>query len=267
MNVPINHIDKVVKIIKKEYGIPVAYYDGDMPTILPKYAVDRGFRFNYYENADLSDYDVFFTNSKGVIKDIQELGAKNVLPLYYAADPELFKPVDVKQDIDVFYYGFGNEFREEWMTKMITVPSKKMESTNFVVSGSGYTIDMGKSKVINMVPMSSLGNYCSRSKINLNITRWSHANICGSATGRLFELAAFGVCIVSQPYNGINEWFDIGKELIVVHSDDEAIETYKWLLSSDEERKRMGEKIRQKVLKEHTYRNRAESILKAIKIL
>ncbi len=55
MNVPINHIDTVVNILKNEYRLPVAYYDGDMPTILPKYAVDRGFKFNYYVGADLSN--------------------------------------------------------------------------------------------------------------------------------------------------------------------------------------------------------------------
>ncbi len=28
-----------------------------------------------------------------------------------------FKPIDANKDIDVFFYGYGNEMREEWMTK------------------------------------------------------------------------------------------------------------------------------------------------------
>lgn len=261
MNVPIDHINGVVKILKNEYHVPVAYYDGDMPTILPKYAVDRGFKFNYYAGVDLSDYDVFFSNSKGVIPDLKVMGAKNVVPLYYATDPELFKPVDVKKDIDVFFYGYGNELRDDWMNKMITEPSKKMPSTNFLIAGSGFTIDLGKANVIKDIPNSALSTYCCRSKVNLNITRSSHANIYASSTTRLFELASLGACIVSQPYNGIEEWFDVGKELIIVNSEHEAIETYKWLLSDDEERSQMGERIRKRVLKDHTYMNRAHEII------
>lgn len=265
MNVPLNHINGIASIIKSEYGIPVVYYEGDMPTILPKYTIDRGFKFNYYVGADISDYDVFFTNSKGVISDLEELGAKKVVPLYYAADPEIFSPHDVKKDIDIFFYGYGNELREEWMTNMITVPSKKMQTTDFLIAGSGFNIDLGNSNIIESLPNSTLGLFCSRSKINLNITRWSHADVYASATTRLFELASFGACIVSQPYNGIDEWFDVGKELVVVNSEDEAVEMYEWLLASEDERLQMGERARQRVLKDHTYRNRAETVVEMVK--
>lgn len=126
MNIPLNHINGLASEIKDDYDIPVAYYEGDMPTILPKYTVDRGFKFNYFIGADISDYDVFFTNSKGVIPDLEELGAKNIVPLYYAADPDIFSPIEQENDIDVFFYGYGNELREEWMTNMITIPSKRL---------------------------------------------------------------------------------------------------------------------------------------------
>ena len=122
MNVPLNYIKGIPEKIKINYGIPVAFYDGDMPTILPKYALQRGFKFNYYLDADLSGFDAFFTNSKGVIPDLKEMGAKNVYPFYYAADPDLFKPVNVNKDIDVSFFGYGSEFREEWMTDMIAEP-------------------------------------------------------------------------------------------------------------------------------------------------
>jgi len=80
MNIPLNHITGIPTEIKQEFGIPCLYYDGDMPTILPKYAVSRGFKFDYYLEADLSEYDVFFVNSKGVIEDLKEAGAKKVIP-------------------------------------------------------------------------------------------------------------------------------------------------------------------------------------------
>ena len=261
INIPLNHIKGIPTKIKEEYGITVGYFDGDMPTILPKYAVDRGFKFNYYVDADLSEYDVFFTNSKGVIPELKEIGAKKVYPLYYAADPELFKPIEMEKDIDISFFGYGSEYREEWMKKMITNPSKKLKGVNFVVGGGGFKIDLGNATLVGDIPYSAFREFCCRSKICLNITRWSHTQVYASSTARPFELAAYGACIVSQPYNGIEEWFEVGKELIVVNSEKEAIETYKWLLEDEEERKKLGKRARERILREHTFHHRAKEMI------
>jgi len=173
--------------------------------------------------------------------------------------------VNVEQTIDVSFYGHGSELREEWMTNMIANPSKRMLDANFTVGGGNFGIDMGNAKLIGPVSYSAFREFCCKSKINLNITRWSHTNVYASATARPFELAAYGACIVSQPYSGIEEWFKVGKELIVVNSEDEAVETYEWLLSSGEERLKIGERARQRILKDHTYRHRAETIISSVK--
>ena len=264
VNIPLNHIKGIATKIRDEYSIPIAYLDGDMPTILPKYAVERGFKFNYYVDADLSEYDAFFTNSKGVIPDLKKMGAKNVHPLYYAADPELFRPVETEKDIDVSFFGYGSEYREEWMTKMITEPSKKLKDVNFSVGGKGFKIDLGNANLIGDISYSAFREFCCKSKICLNITRWSHTKVYASSTARPFELAAYGACIVSQPYNGIEEWFEVGKELIVVESKEEAIETYKWLLNDETEREKIGKEARERILKEHTFQHRAREITKIL---
>ena len=147
MNVPLNYIKGIPEKIKSTYGIPVAYYDGDMPTILPKYASERGFKFNYYLDTDLSVFDAFFTNSKGVIPDLKEMGAKNVHPLYYAADPELFKPVNVDKDIDISFYGHGSEFTGGVDEKNDHEPSNILLNRIFSVGGIGFDIDLGKAKM------------------------------------------------------------------------------------------------------------------------
>lgn len=265
LGIPINHINGIPSKIKKTFDIPIAYYEGDMPTILPKYAVDREFKFNYYEGADLSEFDAFFSNSKGVVPELEEAGAKNVHALYWAIDPMLFTPVNVKKDIDISFYGHGSELREEWMEKMITNPSKKMPDVNFSIGGGNFRIDLGNAKLVGPIPFSAFRNFCCRSKINLNITRWTHTNVYASATARPFELAAYGDCIVSQPYNGIEEWFKVGKELFVANSEEEAMELYKWLLDDEEEREKAGKKARERILKEHTFHHRANEMVKIIK--
>jgi len=265
VSVPINHLTGIPSRIKSRFHIPVVYYDGDMPTILPRYTVNRGFKFNYYESANVSEYDAFFTNSKGCVADLEKMGAKNVSPLYYGIDPDLVAPIEMEKNIDVSFFGYGSDFREEWMEKLITIPSQKMPEVRFTVAGGGFKIDLGNAEMIGDLSYSQWRQLCCRSKINLNITRWSHTNIYASSTTRPFELAGFGSCIVSQPYNGIEEWFEVGKELFVVHDADEAIEMYKMLLSSDELRQRTGELARQRVLKEHTFKHRAKQFMEVLR--
>jgi glycosyltransferase involved in cell wall biosynthesis len=264
MSIPINHITGIPSRIKSRFRIPVVYYDGDMPTVLPKYTVSRGFKFNYYEDSDLSEYDVFFTNSKGCIPDLEEIGAKNVHPLYYGIDTDLVAPIEMEKDIDVSFFGYGSDFREEWMEKLITIPSREMPELNFVVAGGGFRVDLGNARIIGDLSYSQWRQFCCRSKINLNITRWSHTNVYASSTSRPFELAAFGSCIVSQPYNGIEEWFEIGEEIVIPDSAEEAIKTYKHLLSDEAEREEMGKRARERVLREHTFKHRAAEFIKII---
>jgi hypothetical protein len=260
MNIPINHIAGIAEKVRFEYGIPVAYFDGDMPTILPKYALGRGFKFNYYVNADLSEFDLFFSNSKGVIPDLKELGAKKVFPLYYAIDPDLFSPVACEKTIDVSFYGHGSEFREEWMEKMITFPSNKLTSLNFEIGGKGFSISLGHANIVGDLSYSAFRNFCCASKICLNITRWSHTNIYASSTARPFELAGFGACIVSQPYNGIEEWFT-SKEISIVHSSEEAEAVYQQFIDEPDLALTFGERARQKVINEHNFNKRAQEVV------
>lgn len=267
MNIPINHFTGIPSVIKKRWGIPVVFYDGDMPTILPRYTVSRGFKFNYYEKANLSEYDAFFSNSKGSIPDIAEMGARNISALYWGIDPDLASPVEIGQDIDVSFFGYGSDLREEWMEKLITIPSREMPDVRFAVAGGGFGIDLGKAELMGDLSYSQWRYFACRSKINLNITRWSHTSVYASASSRPFELASFGSCIVSQPYNGIQEWFEPGRELIIANSSQEAIAIYRELLDSPERRRELAEKARLRVLKEHTYRHRARQLIETVKEL
>ena len=93
------------------------------------------------------------------------------------------------------------------------------------------------------------------------MTRKSHATVPRSSTCRPFELAACGATIVSNPHEGIDAWFAPGEEIIVVHSADEATAAYRDLLGDPAQAQAMGERARQRVLDEHTYAQRAKTLL------
>ena len=260
LTAPLNHLTGIPAYLTQRYGIPVWFYDGDVPASLPSFAgFQSGFRI--YQGADPGEYTGFLSNSRGGAAELRALGARQVHVLYYGADPELFAPLPVAQDLDVFFYGHGYEYRREWIEAMLTAPSRAIDGARFAIRGTRFDLDLGTTERLPYLSFSKLREYCCRSKLNLNITRKAHASVDASSTSRPFELAALGCCIVSNPYEGIAEWFEPGRELFVVHSAEEATETYRWLLTHDAERRRVGERARRRVLAEHTFRHRATQLL------
>jgi spore maturation protein CgeB len=263
VGIPLNHMSGLPTFAKELFSCPILYYELDVPTSLPKYG---GFSFNYFEGADLGEYDVVLSPSEGVADDLIELGAKRVEFVHFGVDPDLFFPISVEQDIDVFFYGTSDYNRENSCRMMISAPSEKLDA-NFVVSGIKFTADLSRAKKIPMVPFSKWRNYACRSKINLNIARENHAGTYATSTSRPFELAAMGCCIVSSPYNGLEKWFDLGSEILMANDSSEAIELFNWLLDDEQARTDAGKKARQRILSEHTFKHRASSILKVIRSL
>jgi len=85
--------------------------------------------------------------------------------------------------------------------------------------------------------------------------------VYASSTCRLFELAASGAAIVTNPLAGLERWFDADRELRVVGSVDEAVDTYRELLADPAQAEEMGRRARERVLDEHTYGHRARQLL------
>lgn len=264
LTAPLNHLVGIPAYLQARHGKPVFYYDGDVPASLPTL---RGFAsgFRIYQGADVSEYTAFISNSKGGAELIAALGARAVHTLYYGADPDVFAPVAVgAQDIDVFFYGHGREYRGEWIDAMIAAPARALPEARFAVRGTQLG-DLGGARALPYLSFSALREYACRSKINLCITRAAHASVYASSSSRPFELASMGCCIVANPYLGIEEWFEPGRELFIVESAEEAADRYRYLLAHDGARMAAGRAARERVLKDHTFRQRAEQLVGIIR--
>lgn len=260
LTVPLNHLVGIPRYISETFDIPVFYFDGDVPASLPNM---RGFAsgFRIYQGADLSEYTAFISNSVGGESLLRQLGARNAHTVWYGADPDVFAPLPVPaQDIDLFFYGHGREYRSEWIDNMIQFPSLQLPSARFAVRGTGLG-DLGAARELPYLSFSKLREYICRSKINLCITRGAHASVQASSSSRPFELASLGACIVANPYAGIEAWFEPEKEIILVSSAEEALDRYRHLLKHDGARQALGRAARQRVLKQHTFRQRARDLI------
>jgi spore maturation protein CgeB len=261
--VPMSHFRGIPTALRERFQVPIVYYDGDVPMSLPEFGgMDTG--FNIYHGADPSEYDLVVSNSEGGLGRLRELGARRTEAVFWGADPELFAPLPVEKERDVFFYGYGDKFRREWMAALVGEPSRRLPEVDFALGGRDFRGDIGLARVVGDVPFNAFNRAISASRINLNITRRSHATVWASSTSRPFELAAAGAAIVSSPVQGIERWFEPGRELVVVQDADEADQLYRELLADPAARKELGRQARERALDEHTYVARARRLLELI---
>ncbi len=258
--VPMSHIRGLPTLLRERFGVPVLFYDGDVPMSLPEFGgMDTG--FNYYHGADPGEYDLVVCNSEGGLDRLRELGARRAEAVFWGADPELFRPLAVEKRHDVFFYGYGDKFRREWMRTMVGEPSRLLSDRDFALGGRDFRGDTGRARLVGDVPFNTFNAAIAASRINLNITRRSHASVPLSSTARPFELAMAGATIVSNPHDGIERWFEPDEELLIVSNEAEAADAYRELLGDPAAAGAMGARARERALDEHTYRHRAERLL------
>ena len=261
--VPMAHLRGIPTYLRERYDLPIVFYDGDVPMSLPEFGgMDTG--FNWYHQADPSEYDLLISNSEGGVERLHDLGARRAETIFWGADPDFFAPHAVEKETDVFFYGYGDKFRREWMQAMVGEPSRVLADVDFGLGGRDFQGDVGSARLVGDVPFNAFARAISAARINLCITRRSHATVYASSSCRPFELASAGAAIVSNPYNGIERWFEPGSELLVVEDAAQAIDAYRALLADPAQAEEMGRRARERVLDEHTYRHRARRLLELI---
>ncbi|HUZ16234.1 MAG TPA: glycosyltransferase [Gaiellaceae bacterium] len=262
--VPMAHLRGIPTALRNRFDVPFVYYDGDLPMSLPEFGGTDTSGFNYYVGADPGEYDLVVGNSEGSLPRLLELGAHRAEAIHWAADPELFHPQDVEKESDVFFYGHSDKFRREWMRDLIGEPSRRLEDVDFAVGGYDYRGDIGNARKLGRIPFNVFPRAISAARLNVNATRRVHAEVEASSTARLFELAACGAAIVSNPLAGVERWFEPERELRVVSGVDQAVEVYGELLADPGQAEELGRRARERVLDEHTYAHRARRLLDLI---
>ncbi len=258
--VPMAHFRGIPGALRERFDIPIVFYDGDVPMSLPEFGgMDTG--FNYYHGADPGEYDLVISNSEGGLDSLLALGARRAEVVFWGADAEFFAPQPVEKETDVFFYGYGDKFRRDWMKALVGEPSRALPDVDFSLGGRDFLGDTGRARLVGDVPFPSFPRAISSARVNLCITRRSHATVYASSSCRPFELASAGAAIVANPYDGIERWFEPGSELIVAADADEAVAAYRMLLDDPAQAEEMGRRARERVLDEHTYRHRARQVL------
>src|SRR5690606_1907877 len=96
--------------------------------------------------------------------------------------------------------------------------------------------------------------FYSSCKMTLNITRFAMAEMGYCPSGRLFEAAACGVPVLSDWWNGIDVFFEPGKEILIARDSESAMDAFNL---STNQLKHIGSAARERALAEHTADARA----------
>ena len=85
-----------------------------------------------------------------------------------------------------------------------------------------------------------------------------------AANMRLFEATGLGVCLLTDDKENLSQLFEIGKEILVYKDFEDCIKKIHWIKENPEKVKEISKAGKARTLADHTYYNRARSILKEL---
>ena len=259
--VPMAHLRGIPTALRERFGVPVVFYDGDVPMSLPEFGgMDTG--FNYYYGADPGEYDLVVSNSEGGLERLRELGAR-------ARRRSSGRPTPSSSS--------------RCRSRRSTTSSSTATATSSGASGcasssasrrAGCRTSTSRSaartsratsdaRTLGVIPFNAFNRAISASRVALNVTRRAHATVRASSTARPFELAMAGAAIVSNPSRGSRRGSSPAASCS--SSRTRTRRPRRTASCSGSGRvEELGARARERALDEHTYAHRARRLLELI---
>ncbi|HMA94060.1 MAG TPA: glycosyltransferase [Polyangiaceae bacterium] len=144
-------------------------------------------------------------------------------------------------------------------------PAKHLPHRRFFLGGSQYPADFPWTTNLfylpHVAPPDHPAFYCS-SRLTLNVTRAPMVETGWCPSGRIFEASACATPVLSDVWSGIEDLFEPGKEILLAHTTEEAID---WLSRPREELASIGAAARRRTLFEHTGEIRARQLVDCLR--
>ena len=238
------------------------FYDMDTPVTLAK--VRAGEPLTYVDACGLGEYDLVlsFTGGGALTALTRELGARKVAPLYGSVDPDLYQRVSANEyyRADFSYLGTYAADRQAALERLFIEPARRQPGQRFVIGGAQYPQEFPWADNIFFVqhlPPSEHPSFFSSSRVTLNVTRDTMKTMGWCPSGRLFEASACGTPIVSDNWDGLDDFFTPGEEILLADATEDAVAA---LQLSDNELSRIATAARARTLTEHSAARRAEQL-------
>jgi spore maturation protein CgeB len=242
----------------------VIFWDVDAPATLERLILNPDDPFHRL----VPQYDMILTYGGGdpVKQAYHHLGARSCHPIYNALDPDTHYPVahDVRFECDLAFLGNRLPDREDRVDEFFLDVAGDQPRSTFLLAGSGWSNKplSPNVKYMGHLPTAEHNAFNSSPRAILNISRDSMARFGFSPATRVFEAAGAGACIITDYWEGIDQFLKPGVEVLVARNHQEVIELIRDL--SDQRAAEIGRAARRRVLGEHTYANRVEQLEKLL---
>src|SRR5207253_1502056 len=154
--------------------------------------------------------------------------------------------------------------QEQALEQLFLEPARRAPGKKFVIGGALYPEDFPWSEntwfVRHVPPALHPAFYCS-SKLTLSVTRSAMAEMGYCPSGRLFEAAACQTPVVSDHWEGLAEFFEPGREILIASQAGDVVDA---LALSPDELWRIGSAARERVLDEHTSDHRSRELIRLL---
>ncbi|HEX3881048.1 MAG TPA: glycosyltransferase [Stellaceae bacterium] len=238
---------------------PVAFYDIDTPVTLAK--LDAG-TADYIDDALVHDYDLYLSFSGGpTLRRLEAMGSPRAAALYCSVDSHVHGPVIVEPSWRLGYLGTYSADRQPLLSALLLEPATRLGASAFVVAGPQYPPGIewpvNVRHIEHLPPGEHAAFYCAQD-FTLNITRADMKAAGHSPSVRLFEAAACGVPVITDPWPGLEEFFRAGDQILVAEAADDVVAILERV--SPEKRRALATAARSAVLARHTCDHRAAEL-------
>jgi spore maturation protein CgeB len=234
------------------------FYDLDSPVTLAR--IDAGETVPWVGEHGYEDFDLVLSYAGGrtLSRLKQVLRARRVAPLYGSVDPEVHRPASTASHpgAAMTYMGTYSEDRDRALNALFIEPARRLPERRFLIGGSKYETTFPWLPNIyysgHVAPADHAAFYRS-APLTLNVTRGPMAEAGYCPSGRLFEAAACGTAVLSDRWDGIEEFYTPGEEILVGETPEDAVAA---LSLSSSELRRIGERARARTMECHTAERR-----------
>ena len=237
-----------------------AFYDIDTPVTLAKLA--RG-DYEYLHPRLIPCFDLYlsFTGGPTLERLERDFGARRALPLYCSCDPAHYFPEEQAPRWDLGYLGTYSDDRQPAVESLLLAPARRLPGRRFAVAGPAYPPGIAWPANVDRfehLPPGEHRAFYNRQRYTLNVTRADMRRAGYSPSIRLFEAAACGTPILSDVWPGLETFFEPGREILLAATPEDVEKIL--CVFPEAERRRVGQRARERVLAEHTAAHRAATL-------
>jgi spore maturation protein CgeB len=233
------------------------YWDVDAPATLEAIGADPAHHLRHA----IPLYDLVLTYGGGdpVVAGYAKIGARMCVPIYNALDPTTHYPVArcSRYGCDLGFLGNRLPDREARVDAFFLRAAMILPNHSFLLGGAGWHDKPVPANVrcIGHVGTVDHNAFFGSGLAMLNVNRASMARCGFSPPTRIFEAAGAGACLITDAWDGIDEFLEPDREVLVAAGGEEVAELLARLTPDDA--RRIGAAARARILARHTYDRRA----------